>query len=688
MNLSEMEKEILARIAPLVFAPDVLDVRDFGAVPDADGDQTSAFQAAIDEAHARGGGQVRVPSGTYGTAALRLKGGVDLHLAAPDTVLRFSTETDEAHYPLVYGHWEGTPCYNYSALLYAYEAENIAVTGPGTLDGQAGPSVWWNWHHQMEEAWSARGVNLQEEASKRLRRMNLDGVPVRDRVFGDGSYLRPQFVQFIRCKNVLLEGFTILRSPMWQLNPVMCENVTVRGVTLSSHGPNSDGCDPESCDGVLIEGCRFDTGDDCISLKSGRDRDGRAANQPCQNIVIRENDFADGHGGIALGSEMSGGIRNVVARRNRFASPNLTYALRLKSNAKRGGIVENILLADSDIQTVRAAAIHGTMMYEDGRAGEYLPTFRNITIENVRSHGGLYGIFLEAFPEVPITGLILRHIQMDGVSRCLHAANWLDAVVEDVTINGLAFPRPTAAYIVGVPRPGAQVSVGSRGCAGTEDYTYQWQLGEDTLASGQTIVLPAGCVGQTLCVTATDSNGRQCTSIPYRVLSETNAESQTQLRLRTRGMLQGITPDLAAPITRLGIARMLLPLADDRRYEGPIADVPPNDPDGLAVRAALGNEMLTLRPRARFDPDGTITREEMATVAMQACGVSYQNASYTMPDCTDVAEVNPAHGTDTARAQYFGFMMLDAEKRFHPKRPATWAEAIATLNAVADFAGL
>lgn len=588
----------------------------------------------------------------------------------------------------MFSHWEGTPCYNYSALLYAMDAENIAVTGPGTLDGQASPSAWWNWHHQMEEAWSARGVNLQEEASKRLRRMNLDGVPVQERIFGDGGYLRPQFVQFIRCKNVLLEGFTMRNSPMWQLNPVMCDSVTVRGVTLSSHGPNSDGCDPESCDGVLIEGCRFDTGDDCISLKSGRDRDGRDANRPCQNIVIRYNDFADGHGGIALGNEMSGGICNVVARRNRFASPNLTYALRLKSNAKRGGIVENILLADSEIETVRAATIHGTMMYEEGRAGDYLPVFRNITIENVRAHGGQYGIFLEAFPEVPITGLTLRNIRIDGVSRCLHASNWKDAIVEDVTINGLAFPRPTAVWIGGVPMPGGEVSAGSRGCAGTDGYTYQWALGDDVFACGQAVRLPAGCAGQALRVTVTDPDGRQRTSSPYLVLPEGTLESSIQMRLRTRGMLTGTALDSISPITRLEVARLLLPLTDNRQYEGPIADVPANGSDLHAIRAAIGNEMLTLRPDDRFDPEGTITREEMVTVAMQACGVSYQNASYTMPVCADVTAVNPAHGTDVARALYFGFMALDAENRFHPARPVRWSEAMETLNAVADFAGL
>ena len=161
----------------------------------------------------------------------------------------------------------------------------------------------------MEQSWSADRPDLQQPDRAALRRMNMDGVPISERRFGPGHYLRPNFVQLISCERVLLQGITLRNSPMWQLNPVLCKSVTVDGVTLSSHGSNNDGCDPESCDGVWIKNCRFDTGDDCISMKSGRDRDGQMAKVPCQNILIEDNDFADGHGGIALGSEMSGGIR-------------------------------------------------------------------------------------------------------------------------------------------------------------------------------------------------------------------------------------------------------------------------------------------------------------------------------------------------------------------------------------------
>lgn len=396
---------------------------------------------------------LELAAGCYRTGALHLKSGVELRLGSPGTLVQFIAGDPEEQYPMVFSHWEATPCYNYSALLYACDAADIAVTGSGVLDGGADASHWWDWHHQVEEAWSEDRPDLQAAARTALRRMNEEGVPVGQRVFGKGCWLRPNFVQFIRCERVLIRGVTFRNSPMWQLNPVQCRSVTVDGVTLSSHGPNNDGCDPESCQGVWIRNGRFDTGDDCISLKSGRDRDGREADLPCTDILIENNDFADGHGGIALGSEMSGGILRVLADNNRFSSPNLTYALRLKTNARRGGRVEQIVLRNSVMEHVHGAAVHGTMLYEDGRSGDFLPLFRDITVENIRASGGDYGIFLESFPEVPIRGLVLRNVIIDGVRRPLHGRNWQDAVVEQVVINGKSYPRPDGVRILGGAQP-------------------------------------------------------------------------------------------------------------------------------------------------------------------------------------------------------------------------------------------
>lgn len=682
MDKDTLRAAILSQISPPVIPERAVCAPDRGIRPDTGENLRASIQAAIDALSAQGGGRLVFPAGVYRTGALRLKSGVELRLDSPDTRIQFIAGDLAENYPVVYSHWEASPCWNFSALLYARDARDIAVTGPGTLDGGADSAHWWDWHHQVEQSWSADKPDLQQPDRAALRRMNLEGVPVEARRFGPGHFLRPNFIQFIGCERVLLQGFTLHNSPMWQLNPVLCRSVTVDGVTLSSHGSNNDGCDPESCDGVWIKNCRFDTGDDCISLKSGRDRDGRLAGAPCQNILIEDNDFADGHGGIALGSEMSGGIRRVLAQRNLFSSPNLTYALRLKTNARRGGFVEDVMLRDSVMENVHGAAVHGTMLYEDGRSGDDLPVFRNITVENIEAHGGDYGIFLEAFPEVPITGLTLRHIRIDGARRALRSMNWQGALVEDVVINGKAFPRPGAVRILGVPVPGGTVRAAASGCGGDIPLRYAWEASPDgqtwsAAGEGGSFAVPRGAAF--IRVTAAGSRQDAETSRPYRVLEE--GGDGPAGRLRCRGMLGGEEPAWNAPATRARLAEMLVPLADPA-----LAGPQPADTDRPAARLAAANGFFPLEG-GRFLPERAVTRQEMATVAMEACGVSYRNASSTMPVCADAAEVANNYGTNVARALYFGFMELE-DGRFDPRRPVTLGEAAAILDRVADFAGL
>lgn len=688
----------------------------FGVVPDSGAVQTQALQRAIDTISREGGGRLLLPGGTIRTGALELKSRVELHLQDRESVLAFVNEEPELHYPVVFSHWEATPCYNFSPLIYACDAHDIAVTGEGTLDGGADFGHWWNWHHQVEDAWSDDKPDLQLEDRKALRRMNVDGVPVEQRVFGPGHYLRPNFIQTIRCSRVLLQGFTLKNSPMWQLNPVMCRSLTVDGVTLYSHGANNDGCDPESCNGVHIRNCRFDTGDDCISLKSGRDRDGRMAGIPCENVLIENNEFADGHGGIALGSEMSGGIRRVLAVNNRFSSPNLTYALRLKTNARRGGRVEDVILADSVMDHVHGAAVHGTMLYEDGRNGSDLPEFHNITIENIVAHGGDYGIFLEAFDEVPVTGLTLRNIRIDGVARPMRSMNWKEPVVDDVVINGKSFPRPGGVRILGIPVNGETVRAEARTCGGDMDFMYGWQTSTDGIVwnkAGEGEQFPVPETAAFIRVTVMDHKGNAETSHVYRVLPKGMSGSGWDYgwqRLYCRGMWerpQGIPED--GIMTREQLAGILLPLADPAlRWEGEDGEA-----CSEALRIAVGNGFLAPEKRSwedgdmsqgqpdgcasqpqpdshasRLQPGAHVTRQEMATVAMQACGVNYRNASSTMPVCADAALVNNNYGTNVARALYFGFMSLDPDGCFDPRRPVTIGEAAGILNRVADFAGI
>lgn len=695
MDKLQLKETILKRIERPVIPNKEYRGPELGLIPDSGDIQTAALQDAIDTVSKNGGGRLVLPAGRYRTGALELKSGVELHLESQDTQLSFVNENPELHYPVVFSHWEATPCYNFSPLIYACDAQDIAVTGKGILDGGADKDHWWNWHHQVENAWSDDKPDLQLQDRKALRQMNVEGVPVEERRFGPGHYLRPNFIQTIRCERVLLQGFTLHRSPMWQLNPVMCRSLTVDGVTLSSHGANNDGCDPESCDGVHICNCRFDTGDDCISLKSGRDRDGRIANVPCENVLIENNDFADGHGGVALGSEMSGGIRRVLAVNNRFTSPNLTYALRLKTNARRGGEVEDIILADSVMDHVHGAAVHGTMLYEDGRNGNDLPVFRNITIENITAHGGDYGIFLEAFEEVPITGLILRNIRIDGVERPMRSMNWKEPVMENVIINGKAFPRPGSVRILGVPVQGRAVEASAKLCGDGADCRFYWQVSPDGSSwsdAGRgprfTLLPEVNFVR----VTAEDEQKNAEISRVYRVLKTEENGAGTDYerqRLLCRGML-GPVKNISDTelITRNQLAGMMLPLAGLDVFADTVALAEIAQDSWAALRIAVEKGFLALSGKSELLPEGYVSRQEMATVAMQACGVNYRNASSTMPVCADVASVGNHYGTNVARALYFSFMELEDGEIFAPERLVTVGEAVKILNRVADFAGI
>ena len=299
---------ILQRIQVPKFPARDFNVTRFGGKADGKTDSSEAFRRAIDEASRAGGGRVVVTEGVFLTGAIHLKSNVNLHIAKGATI-RFSPEPKQ--YPIVLTRFEGMECMNYSPFVYAFEQRNIAITGAGTLDGQASCDNWWPWGGKRR---CAAEPSDQRKARAVLMDMVETAVPVEKRVFGNGGWLRPMFVQPHRCENVLVEGVTVVNSPMYEVHPVLCRNVTVRDVTVSSHGPNNDGCNPESSADVLIDGCTFDTGDDCIAIKSGRNADGRRLAGPSENIVIRNCTMKDGHGGVTLGSECSGGIRNVYAR--------------------------------------------------------------------------------------------------------------------------------------------------------------------------------------------------------------------------------------------------------------------------------------------------------------------------------------------------------------------------------------
>ncbi|HEY4939834.1 MAG TPA: glycoside hydrolase family 28 protein [Rhizomicrobium sp.] len=431
--------EILARIRPPVFPRRDFRVTDYGAGSVSLTDDTPAFAAAIAACHASGGGRVVAPAGHYVTGPLHLKSNVNLHLEKGATIL-FSTATN-AYLPLVFTRWEGVELMNYSPLIYALDCENVAITGKGTLDGGASATQWWPWKGKPAFGWRA-GMPSQEAARNRLFAMAERGVPVAQRIFGDLCYLRPSFIQPYRCRNVLIEGVTIRNAPMWEVHPVLCSNVTVRGLTIDSAGPNTDGCDPESCRDVLIEDCFFNTGDDCIAIKSGRNADGRRVNVASQNIVIRNCRMKNGHGAVTIGSEISGGVHNVFAERCTMSSPALVHALRIKNNAMRGGVLEHLYFRDMAVGQVAHAVLSIDENYEEGPNGPFTPIVRDVRVERVVSAKSAFAIDAQGYANAPIRDVLLKDCDFKNVAGGSIVKNVRGLRFEHVTINGKPVRAP------------------------------------------------------------------------------------------------------------------------------------------------------------------------------------------------------------------------------------------------------
>jgi polygalacturonase len=412
------------------FKDAVYSIMDYGASTDSTILSTKAINEAITSCHNDGGGKVLIPSGTYLTGAIQLKSNVNLHLEDGAKLL-FSRDVED-YKPLVKTRWEGMDCMNYSPLIYAYEVENVAITGNGILDGNANNSYWWPWKARKEYGWT-KGEPNQLAAVKTLTQQVKDLVPIEERVHGDGSYLRPPFIQPYLSKNVLIADVKIINAPFWNIHPVLCENVTVRDVKVVTHGPNNDGCNPESSKNVWITGCFFDTGDDCIAIKSGRNEDGRNAGRPAENHLIEDCEMKEGHGGIVLGSEISGGARNIFAQNLKMDSPELDRILRIKTSSLRGGVIEDIYMRNVEVGTYKEAAVLVDMFYEN--PGEFMPTVRNITVENLQvKKGGKFGVLINAYEESPVENLKIINSNIEGVQVPVQANHTVGLLFENVKI--------------------------------------------------------------------------------------------------------------------------------------------------------------------------------------------------------------------------------------------------------------
>ena len=439
--------EIERSVTPPRLSESTFEITRYGVRPEATAAQNQrAIQRAIDVCSQKGGGRVVVPSGKrFLTGALTLKSGVNL-VVEDSARLEFAFEP--ALYPVVRTSWEGLECYNLQPCIYAYEAHDIAITGRGTIDGSGTRETWWAWCGNPKFGWHEGLPSQRLGGRDRLLRNGEDGVPMTtengkwtmERVFTAADGMRPQLVNFVRCQRVLLEDVTLLRSPFWVVHPLMSTDVTLRRLHIMNDGPNGDGCDPESCDRVLIEDCYFSTGDDCIAIKSGRNNDGRLRAMPSQNIIVRRCEMRNGHGGVVIGSEISGGCKNVFAHDCVMDSPNLDRVLRIKTNTCRGGVVENINMKDIRVGQCREAVVKINLDYEPREqcCRDFLPMVRNVNVERVTCQQSRYGVMIVGLDTATcVSDIHLRDCRFEGVAEGNNIKGKTRAVsFENLFING------------------------------------------------------------------------------------------------------------------------------------------------------------------------------------------------------------------------------------------------------------
>ena len=400
-----------------------------------------AINKAIEKCSKKGGGRVIVPAGQHFlTAAIELKSHVNL-VIEEGAVLEFAFEPEL--YPIVPTRWEGVDCWNLSPCIYAYQQTDIAITGKGTIDGGGSNETWWPWVSNARFGFKeGMKVHQWNGARQRLLKAAEDGIDMDQRRFGTQDGLRPQLISPNQCDGVLIENVTLLRSPFWVIHPLLCNDVTVRGVHVNNDGPNGDGCDPESCDRVMIENCFFNTGDDCIAIKSGRNNDGREGGQgrfagrPSKNIIIRNCEMQNGHGGVVIGSEISGGCQNVFAHDCKMDSPNLDRVLRIKTNSCRGGVIENINMRNVTVGQCKEAVLKINTDYEPREVccRGFNPTVRNVWMGNVTCQKSKYGVMIVGMPnDCQVYDIDVKNCQFNGVA----AGNSMTGQYRDVRFDNL-----------------------------------------------------------------------------------------------------------------------------------------------------------------------------------------------------------------------------------------------------------
>ncbi len=433
-------KQIVDGIHTPVFQNKTYLITNYGAKADGIFDNTQAFKNTIQVCSENGGGIVEVPAGKYFTGPIFLDNNINLHL---DEGAEIIFSTNPAAYPIVLTSFEGTEVMNYSPLVSAYQKNNVAITGKGTLNGQGNNENWWPWAGKTEYGWK-KAMPIQNVA--KLMEMAEAGVPVAERVFGEGFYLRPNFIEFFECNTVMLKDIKIINAPFWILHPMKSTNVIIDGVTITSHGPNNDGCDPEYSKNVIIRNCNFNTGDDCIAIKSGRDADGRRVGITSENIIVQNCKMFDGHGGVTIGSEISAGVRNVFVENCEMDSPELDRAFRIKTNTKRGGFVENLFVRNCTIGEIKESVLGIDLYYgvHGNQSGNFMPRIENLYFENVSvKNGGKYGILAKGHKGFPIKNIVFKNVTIEKVKSKYSIENVENLNFINTKINGELVDSPT-----------------------------------------------------------------------------------------------------------------------------------------------------------------------------------------------------------------------------------------------------
>ena len=419
-------RAILANIHEPAFRPVEYAAADYGATADGQTDCRAAINEAISICSDEGGGTVVLPQGkVFCKGSINIKSNVNLRIPEGCELVFSGDPLD--YLPAELTVWEGTEVYNYASLIRSDHCNNIAVTGGGTINGGAGKNF-------------ARMRPQRSAQQDTLRQMGIDLVPVRERYFGERSILPPNMIEPFGCKNVLIEGVTILDSPYWVIHPLFCDNVIVRGVTIDSHNRNNDGCDPEYTTNVLIEKCRFNTGDDAIAIKAGRDQDAWRIGQKTAGIIIRDCEFSSRCNGLCIGSVMAAGVENVYMHNVHIGS--CYTAIYFKSNLDRGGFIRNVHVDNISIDRVRTAFIRFENNYHGARGGFHPTTFEDFHISNVKggSSGecGIYAVGIEGYP---IKNVALSNVTLEQCPTPYIITNAENFSFENVLINGEKLPQ-------------------------------------------------------------------------------------------------------------------------------------------------------------------------------------------------------------------------------------------------------